>query len=112
VFEPTPWETAQAEWVGLSLKLASELGSGLKTAGIPVVLGRAVVRPLDNMTCPAVAVEVAPLAVEGGDAAPVSDAGYQQRVAATLALALQSWRGHAEAEAAALTGRVGAGGTP
>jgi N-acetylmuramoyl-L-alanine amidase len=42
--------------------------------------------------CPAVAIEIAPLAVAGGDAMAAADAGYQQRVANTVAAALRSWR--------------------
>jgi N-acetylmuramoyl-L-alanine amidase len=50
---------------------------------------------LDNLECPAVAIELAPLPVAGSDATPVTDAEYQQRVAATLTAALQAWREHA-----------------
>ena len=69
-FEPTPWETAQAESVRQSLKLEAELSAALGAAHMPVVAGRAAVRPLDNMTCPALAIEVAPLAVAGEDTIP------------------------------------------
>jgi N-acetylmuramoyl-L-alanine amidase len=100
-FEPTPWETAQAESVGQSLRLESDLGGALGAAKMPVVVGRAAVRPLDSLMCPAVAVEVAPLTVAGGGATPVSDPEYQQRLAETLTRALQTWRGHADAHAAA-----------
>jgi N-acetylmuramoyl-L-alanine amidase len=93
VFEPTPWETAQAESVRQSLKLEGELSAALGGAHVPVVAGRAAVRPLDNMMCPALAVEVAPLVVAGEDTVPVTDPDYQQRLADTLAKALQVWRG-------------------
>jgi hypothetical protein len=43
-----------------------------------------------------VAIELAPLPVAGSDATPVTDAEYQQRVAATLTAALQAWRGHVD----------------
>jgi N-acetylmuramoyl-L-alanine amidase len=92
-FEPTLWDSAQAESVRQSLHLEGDLNAALSTANIPVVAGRATVRPLDNLMCPAVAIEVAPLV---GDATPVTDPAYQQRLAETLARGLQSWRGHAE----------------
>jgi N-acetylmuramoyl-L-alanine amidase len=95
-FEPTPWDQAQAQSVRQSLHLENDLGAAMGAANVPVVSGRAAVRPLDNLMCPAVAIEVAPLLVEGGDATPVSDADYQQRIAAAMTQALQTWRGHAE----------------
>ena len=95
-FEATPWDSAQAESVGQSLRLQSDLNAAMGTANLPAVMGRATVKPLDNLTCPAVVVEVAPLRTEGGDATPVSDGAYQQRVADALAKALQTWRTHAD----------------
>jgi N-acetylmuramoyl-L-alanine amidase len=96
VFEPTPWDLAQVDSVRQSLHLESDLNAALGTANLPAVMGRAAVRPLDNLTCPAVAVEVAPLVVAGEDATPVTDADYQQRLVDALTHALQSWRGHAD----------------
>jgi N-acetylmuramoyl-L-alanine amidase len=95
-FVPTLWDQAQATSVTQSLHLERELGDALTAGRVPVAAGRASVRPLDNLTCPAVAVEVAPLGSTGGDATPVTDAEYQQRVADALARALQGWRGHAD----------------
>jgi hypothetical protein len=83
---------AQAASVSQSLRLAGELSSALGKANLPAVAGREPVRPLDNLECPAVALEMAPLPVAGSDATPVTDADYQQRVAATLTTALQAWR--------------------
>jgi N-acetylmuramoyl-L-alanine amidase len=95
-FEATQWDSAQAESVEQSLRLQSDLNAAMGTANLPAVMGRAAVKPLDNLTCPAVAVEVAPLRVEGGDTTPVNDGPYQQRVADAVAKALQVWRGHAD----------------
>ena len=92
-----------------SLQLEGDLGAALKTSGIPVVSGRAALRPLDNLVCPAVAVELAPLGNAGGDATPVTDPEYQQRVADTLSRGLQAWRGQAQAPAAPA---AAPGGTP
>jgi N-acetylmuramoyl-L-alanine amidase len=102
-FEPTPWDSAQAESVGQSLRLQSDLATALGAAKLPAVTGRASLRPLDNLTCPAVAVEVAPLAVAGEDSTPVTDKDYQQRLAETMARALTSWRSDANAAAAKAT---------
>jgi len=105
-FVPVPWEMAQAASVSQSLRLASDLSTALGKANLPAISGREPVRPLDNLECPAVAIELAPLPVAGSDATPVTDADYQQRVAATLTAALQAWRGHVDPTApnAAATG--------
>lgn len=89
------WDTAQAAYIQQSLMLSGEFNSAFGRAGIPVTLGRTFLRPLDNLTCPAVAVEVAPLAASGGaDAANPADPAYQQRVAQSIAWALVDWRMH------------------
>ena len=93
-FTPVPWESAQAELVQQSLRLADDMRTALAAGNLPVAVGKASLRPLDNLMCPAVAVELAPLAVTGG-ATPVTDADYQQRVAGALAAAVQTWRAHA-----------------
>jgi len=109
-FVPVPWEQAQAASVSQSLRLASELSAALGKAGLPVVTGREPVRPLDNLECPAVVLELAPLPVAGGDATPATDPNYQQRVVATLTAALQAWRDHVAPSApnSAATGQGGA----
>ena len=94
-FVPIPWDMAQSGSVDRSLRLAGNLSAALGTGNLPVVVGRAPIRPLDNLTCPAVAVEVAPLLAAGADATPVTDPNYQQRVIASLTAALKTWRGHA-----------------
>jgi N-acetylmuramoyl-L-alanine amidase len=91
-FVPVPWEQAQAASVSQSLRLAGDLSAALGKANLPLLAGREPVRPLDNLQCPAVALELAPLPIAGSDATPVTDADYQQRVAATLTVALQAWR--------------------
>jgi len=98
---PIPWNTAQAASVSQSLSLANEIGLALQHAKLPVILTRASVRPLDNVTCPAVAIEIAPLAPAGSDPTPISDAAYQQNIAQALVAALVSWRNHANPAAGA-----------
>jgi len=93
-FVPVPWEQAQATSIPQSLALQAMLAAALGKAGVPAVAGRAALRPLDNLTCPAVAVELAPFPVAGADPIAPTDADYQQRVASTLALALRDTRDH------------------
>jgi N-acetylmuramoyl-L-alanine amidase len=88
-----PWQTAQAAYVTQSLKLESEIDSALAHAEIPVSLGRASVEPMDSVTCPEVAVEMAPLV--GGhvtEARPITDASYQKAVVDAVTAALEQWR--------------------
>lgn len=88
-----PWQTAQSAYVTQSLKLESEIDSALAHAAIPVTLGRASVAPMDNMTCPEVAVEVAPLvAGHVTSAKAVTDVTYQKAVVDAVAAALEQWR--------------------
>jgi N-acetylmuramoyl-L-alanine amidase len=96
-----PWDTAQSASLPQSLSLANEIGLALQRAKLPVILSRASLRPLDNVTCPAVAIEIAPLAPAGSDLTPVNDAAYQQNIAKAIASALTSWRSHQGAAGAA-----------
>jgi N-acetylmuramoyl-L-alanine amidase len=89
----SPWKTAQAGWVTRSLALAGVLNSALLHAGMNVTLGRSSLAAVESMTCPAVAVEVAPEPGSGGKAAAgLDDKDYQAQVAETLAAALVEWR--------------------
>ncbi len=92
-----PWNTAQAASIPLSLTLANEIGLALQRAKLPVILSRASLRPLDNLTCPAVAIEIAPLIPPDSDPTPITDATYQQNIAKAIAAALTSWRSHQSA---------------
>jgi len=93
-----PWNTAQSASIPQSLNLANEIGLALQRAKLPVILSRASLRPLDNLTCPAVAIEIAPL---NPTATPVNDANYQQNIAKAIAAAIASWRSHTIAAAGA-----------
>jgi N-acetylmuramoyl-L-alanine amidase len=73
----------------MSLRLANEIGLALESAHLPVVLLRASVPPIDNLICPAVAIELAP-----SSDTPVTDAAYQQHIAEAVADALASFRTH------------------
>ena len=76
-----------------SLKLAGVLNSALLHAGMSVTLSRTSLPAVDSMTCPAVAVEIAPEQNAGHETtAGLDDKDYQARVAAALAAALVEWR--------------------
>ena len=88
-----PWKTAQAGWVTRSLALAGALNSALTHAGTSVTLGRTALPGIDSMTCPAVAIELAPERDDNRKiVAEPDDPAYQARVAATLAAGLLEWR--------------------
>ncbi len=88
-----PWQSAQAGSVTQSLRLSSEVNAALAHAEIPVMLGRTYIQPLDSLACPAIAVEIAPLAATTSHAgSPLSDAEYQRRIIDATAGALQQWR--------------------
>jgi N-acetylmuramoyl-L-alanine amidase len=86
-----PWETAQGAYAEQSLRLSSEIDSAMTHAEIPVTLGRTALQPLDSFTCPAVAVEISPLSGTAHGTA-LSDPGYQDRIVAALAAAVEQWQ--------------------
>lgn len=92
-YAPIPWDSAQAPYLPQSLRLANQLGANLVAAKVPAVLISASVPPLDNLTCPAVVLEISPLATSSSSATPVTDADYQQRIAVALTQALTTRRG-------------------
>jgi len=91
-----PWKTAQAPWILRSLSLAGVVNSALSHATVPVTLGRTALPGIDSMTCPAVAIEIAPdRSPDAGESAGLDDPDYQARVADALAAALVEWRSQA-----------------
>lgn len=87
---PVPWDTAQSAYVPLSLSLANLLGTTLLHASIPALLSRTATRPIDNLACPAVLLELAPLSAPTPTS--LSDPTYQQHAAQAIVEALISWR--------------------
>ncbi len=87
-----PWDSAQASFVQSSLRLSSEINSSLTHAQVPVSLGRTSLLPLDNLTCPAVAIEIAPLGKVGAQPTPLTDPAYQKQVISALVAAIEEWR--------------------
>jgi N-acetylmuramoyl-L-alanine amidase len=106
---PIPWNTAQSASIPQSLSLANDLGIALLHAKLPFTLGRASIRPLDNLLCPAIAIEIAPLTNSDSDPTPVTDAAYQQHIAEAISIALTSWRNQNAEAAAAATAEQTAG---
>ena len=87
------WKTAQAAWVTRSLALAGILNAALLQAGTSVTLGRTPLPGIESMTCPALAVEVAPERDSDHKVtAEPDDANYQAGIAQILATALLEWR--------------------
>jgi len=93
-----PWDTAQAAFLQQSAALQKELNTALANSHLATVNAQATVAPLDNLTCPAVAVEVAPYLADGvNTTVGVDDPDYQQHVVESIATALVFWRGHTDA---------------
>jgi N-acetylmuramoyl-L-alanine amidase len=91
----TDWQTAQSASITRSIALASEINAAFTHTGIPVTVGRTYLPPMDSMTCPVVAVEVAPFTPKNShDHKDPDDPGYSQRVAETLVWSLEQWRSH------------------
>jgi N-acetylmuramoyl-L-alanine amidase len=92
-----PWKTAQAAWVTRSLALAGGVNSALQHTGMSVSLGRTTLPVIDSMTCPAVAIEIAPQrSANHKTTAGLDDKDYQASVATALAAALVEWRTEAQ----------------
>jgi N-acetylmuramoyl-L-alanine amidase len=92
-----PWKTAQAAWITRSVALEGVLNSALQHAGLAVAAGRTALSDFDSMTCPAVAIEVAPGNQSSGSSGPsvpgsLANPDYQARVADALTAALVEWR--------------------
>ncbi|MDE1176056.1 MAG: N-acetylmuramoyl-L-alanine amidase [Edaphobacter sp.] len=86
------WSNAQSSSIAMSQRLANEVGLALMDAHLPVVLLRASVPPVDNLTCAATVVEISPFKPENGNKSQVTDSRYQQRIADAIAQGLASFR--------------------
>lgn len=87
------WSTAQSGYVDASIRLSSDIDAALTPTGIPVIVGRTFLQPLDNLTCPAVAIELAPMqsgSITRGET--LADPHYQTQVLDAVAAALVQWR--------------------
>lgn len=90
-----PWESAQASHVESSRMLSSAVAAELGKRRIVAASLAAPVRPLNNVTAAAIAVEVTP---PSGDVRSINSASYQQQVAAAVATAV--WQARLQVEPA------------
>jgi N-acetylmuramoyl-L-alanine amidase len=89
----SPWELAQSPYLQQSSLAAAALAAQCATDGLPVRRSTAPLRPLNNVTLAAVALEVAPL---GSSPDELATPEYQQSIATSLASAIASLRGKLE----------------
>jgi N-acetylmuramoyl-L-alanine amidase len=83
------WTTAQHNTLPLSQSAASSVASELQKRQITVRALAAPLRPLNNITGPAIAIEVAP---QGSDVAQLTAPDYQQLVTSAVATAIAATR--------------------
>ena len=83
------WTTAQHSALQLSRSTANVIASELQKRQIPVRALGAPLRPLNNLTGPAIAVEVAP---QGSDLSQLTAPDYQQLIMSAVATAIAATR--------------------
>ncbi len=83
------WPTAQHSILPMSQSTASSVAAELQKRQIPVRALAAPLRPLNNVTGPAIAIEVAP---QGTDVAQLTAPDYQQLVTSAVATAIAASR--------------------
>ena len=83
------WDAAQAAFLTSSQSALDAIGGALRQQQIPVRTLSAQLRPLNNITAAAVAVEVAP---PGTNVAELASPAYQQALASTLANGIAALR--------------------
>jgi len=83
------WTTAQHAWLPLSQSAASAVTAELQKRQIPVRTLAAPLRPLNNLTEAAIAVEVAP---QGSDLNQLTAPDYQQLITSAVATAIAATR--------------------
>ena len=79
------WTTAQRAWLPFSQSAASAVAAELQKRQIPVRTLTAPLRPLNNVTSAAIAVEVAP---QGSDLSQLTAPDYQQLITSAVATAI------------------------
>ena len=77
-----PWDTAQSAFLDGSRALAGSVVAEITKRAIPVATAPVLLRPLNNITAPAIAIEIMPPAA---DVAGLTSAAYQQTVCAAIA---------------------------
>jgi N-acetylmuramoyl-L-alanine amidase len=91
---PAPnWQTAQSAYVNQSIRLSSDLDTAIERTYTPIVVGRTFLKPLDNLTCPAVAIELAPEPSRGfARAKSVDDPAYQSAILNAIVAGILQWQ--------------------
>jgi N-acetylmuramoyl-L-alanine amidase len=90
-----PWDTAQAAYIANSYAVAGAIVAECNSRKIAIKSLGAPVRPLNNIAAAAIAIEIAPHAdtVES-----ITDAKYQQDIAAAVAAGIADMRGKLEGQ--------------
>ena len=83
------WTTAQHAWLPISQVAASAVAAELQKRQVPIRTLSAPVRPLNNLTGAAIAIEVAP---QGSDVMQLTAPDYQQLITSAVATAIGSAR--------------------
>jgi N-acetylmuramoyl-L-alanine amidase len=83
------WASAQHDWLAASQSTANAVAGELQKRQLPVKTLAAPLRPLNNVTGPAIAVEVAP---QGSDANQLMAPDYQELVTSGVATAVAAVR--------------------
>jgi len=81
------WDTAQTRFLPMSRATAQNVAAEFQKRQLPVRNLQAPLRPLNNLTTAAIAVEIAP---NSGDVTELTLAGYQQNVASGIATAISA----------------------
>ncbi len=90
-----PWDNAQAAFVSGSDTVADAIATECRNRSLPVRTLAAPVRPLNSIAAPAIAIEIAP---QGDSVESITDAKYQQDVAAAIAAGIAGARGKLETQ--------------
>jgi N-acetylmuramoyl-L-alanine amidase len=90
-----PWDSAQASFVANSSAVANSISTECGSRKIPVKALAAPVRPLNNIAAAALAIEIAP---QADTVESITDAKYQQDVAAAIASGIANIRGKLETQ--------------
>jgi N-acetylmuramoyl-L-alanine amidase len=88
-----PWDRAQSSYLDSSHAVAESLAADLTEHKVAVTVQAAPLRPLNNLTAPAVAIELAPAAGEKKTSVEsLESPAYQQQMASAIATALVNAR--------------------
>jgi N-acetylmuramoyl-L-alanine amidase len=90
--QPVRWDMAQDRFIAQSTQLANGLKSAFAAASLTAEVGTATVPPIDNLTCPAVAVELSPMQNLSNPGRAADNPAYQASAVKAIAAALNKWR--------------------